>query len=227
VFLAHFGVAFAAKRLVPEASLGTLFVAAQLADLVWPNLVLAGVEEVAIEPGATAVTPLDFVHYPWSHGLVELGLLGALLGLAWSRLSRARLRGAVVPLVPLVMWALVVSHWLLDALSHRPDVPLGWPGAPRVGLGLWSSLPGTLAAELGALGLGVALYLRATRARDRVGRLALGGLVAFLAAVYLASVFGPPPPDVRAVAWSAQAMWLLVAWAAWVDRHRRATDAAA
>jgi hypothetical protein len=115
----------------------------------------------------------------------------------------------------------VASHWVLDALTHRPDLPLT-PGADsaRVGLGLWNSLPGTIAVEGLLFAGGLWLYAKATSALDRAGRFALWGLVAFLLAIYAANLFGPPPPSGMAAAWSALAMWLLVAWGYWVDRHR-------
>jgi len=214
MFLGHFAVGMGAKRVAPELSLGTLFVAAQLADLVWPVLVLAGVERVEIAPGATAVTPLDFVSYPWSHSLVALVVWGALLALAWLAIRRGR------PGAALVLFATVVSHWLLDVASHRPDMPITLTGTRRLGLGLWNSVPATLLVEALLFAGGIWLYVRSTRARDRVGRLALAGLLAFLAVIYVANVFGPPPPSARVIAWSGLAMWLLVLWASWVDRHR-------
>jgi hypothetical protein len=216
MFLGHFAVAFAAKRAAPSLPLGTLFLAAQLADLVWPTLVLLGVESFAVKPGITAVTPLDFIHYPWSHSLVALAFWGAVLGgacVAWRRRAWPGL----------VLFALVVSHWLLDVASHRPDVPLTIDGDGRYGLGLWHSVAATLAVEALLFAAGIAVYLRSTRALDRTGQWALAGLIAFLAVAYLASVFGPPPPDVAAVAWTAQSIWLLVAWGYWIDRHRRSS----
>jgi membrane-bound metal-dependent hydrolase YbcI (DUF457 family) len=115
---------------------------------------------------------------------------------------------------------LVVSHWLLDYVTHRPDMPLTPGGSARLGLGLWNSVPATLAVELAIFAAGLLLYLRATTARDRTGSIALWTLIAFLVVVYLANAFGPPPPSAAAVAWSAQAIWLLVAWAYWIDNHR-------
>jgi hypothetical protein len=216
VFLGHFAVAFAAKRAAPRVSLGTLFLAAQLADLAWPTLVLLGFESFIIRPGITAVTPLDFTYYPYSHSLIALAGWGAGLAVAFLLLRR-NARGAATLL------ALVLSHWLLDFASHRPDMPLTIGGGERLGLGLWHSVPATLLVE-GALFAACAwLYARATRPADRTGRWSLIALVAFLVLVYLASVFGPPPPDVAAVAWSAQAIWLLVLWAYWIDRHRLAS----
>jgi hypothetical protein len=215
VFLGHFAAGLAAKRAAPGISLGTLFLAAQLADLLWPILVLAGIERVKIRPGITAVTPLDFVSYPWSHSLLALSAWGVLLGLAYAVARRGR-AGAALLVV------LVLSHWILDVASHRPDMPLAPGTGPKLGFGLWSSLPATLAVELGLFALGVALYARATTPRDRTGTWALSSLVGFMTAVYLGSVFGPAPPSSRAVAWSGLAMWLLIAWGYWIDRHRRA-----
>jgi hypothetical protein len=221
VFLGHFGLGLAAKRWTPAVSLGALFLAGQLADLVWPALVLAGYERLEIRPGVTRVTPLDFVHYPYSHSLVALALWAAAFALGYWLLARRRTPvGAAAGAT--VLSLLVLSHWLLDWLTHRPDLPLTLGGERRFGLGLWNSLPGTLLAEGVLYVAGVALYARATRAKDRTGRIALWLLVGFLPAVWLATLFGPPPPTPTAVAASALSMWLLVAWGAWLDRHREA-----
>ncbi len=214
MFIGHFAVGLAAKRAAPEISLGTLFLAAQLADLVWPTLVLLGIERFEIRPGITAVTPLDFVHYPWSHSLVAMATWGAALAIAWFAWRRRALPA-------LILFAAVLSHWLLDAVSHRPDMPLTIDGSARVGLGLWNSVAATFVVEGALFAAGVTLYARATRALDRTGRWSLVGLVAFLIAIYVANLFGPPPPSTAAVAWSGQAIWLLVAWGYWIDRHRR------
>jgi hypothetical protein len=215
MFVGHFAVAFGAKRAAPAVSLGTLFIAGQLADLIWPVLVIAGVEQVAVQPGLTVVTPLDFSYYPFSHSLVADAAWALLLGAAYIRLRRAPAWSGFL------LACVVLSHWVLDALSHRADVPLTIGAASaRVGLGLWNSFWGTIAVELTLFGTGVWLYAKTTRAVDRTGRLALWGLVAFLHAIYVANLFGPPPPSGMAAAWSALAMWLLVAWGYWVDRHR-------
>lgn len=214
MFIGHFAVAFAAKRAAPELSLGTLFLAAQLADLLWPTLVLLGVESFDIRPGITAVTPLDFIHYPWSHSLTALAFWGVALAVAWAGVRQG------TPKAALILLAVVVSHWVLDWVSHRPDMPLTIGGAERYGLGLWNSFAGTLAVEGLLFAVCVAFYALSTRAKDRIGTWAFWGLVAFLVVVYLANLFGPPPPSTQAVAWTAQAIWLLVAWGYWVDRHR-------
>src|SRR5262245_23998808 len=118
MFIGHFALGFGAKRLSPAVSLGTLFLACQLADLIWPTLVLLGVERLAIDPGNTAFTPLNFISYPYSHSLVALVLWGVLLGGLFVVTGRAALSTGVL------IAALVVSHWVLDFISHRPDMPL-------------------------------------------------------------------------------------------------------
>ena len=212
MFLGHFGVGFAAKRAAPNVSLGTLLFAAQFVDLLWPILVLVGVETVRIDPGNTVVTPLDFVAYPFTHSLATGLGWGVLLGLVYLVIRRSA-RGA------LLVGLAVVSHWVLDFVSHRADMPL-YPGGPKVGLGLWNSLPATLAVELGVFAVGVALYLTATRPLDRTGRWGLAALLALLLAVYGAALFGPPPPSDTAVAWVGLAAWLLPLAGVGIDRHR-------
>jgi hypothetical protein len=212
MFLGHFAVAFAARRQAPDTSLGTLFVAAQLPDVLWPMLVLAGAEQVRISPGNTAVTPLDFVSYPWSHSLLFDLLWAALFAFGYAAVTRRR-RGA------LVIALAVVSHWVLDAVSHRPDVPV-LPHGPYVGLGLWNSRPATFLVEAVLFAAGILIYARATRPRGRAGTVGLLALVAALAAAYAGATFGPPPPSVAALAWSGLAGWLFVAVAVWVDRRR-------
>jgi len=214
MFIGHFALGFGAKRLAPEASLGTLFLACQLADLLWPVLVLSGIEVLQIRPGITAVTPLDFGSYPYSHSLAALAIWAIAFALVYSALRRSN------PAVAATLAGLVLSHWVLDAVSHRPDMPVTLHGTARVGLGLWDSLAATLFVEFTLFAGGVALYARATAPRDRIGHYGFVALVAFLALVYLANLFGPPPPSPQAVAWSGMAMWLLVAWGYWVDRHR-------
>jgi hypothetical protein len=214
MFLGHFGLGFGTKKAVPEVSLGTLFLACQFADLLWPTLLLLGIERVEIDPGATRVTPLDFVSYPYSHSLLMLCGWGVAFGAIYAAIRRSRWRAAVA------LALLVVSHWVLDVVMHRPDLPLTVNGSTKLGLGLWSSVPGTLVAELSVFLVGFAMYARSTVARDRVGSIGLWSLVLFMVVVYAAATFGPPPPSPTAVAWSAQAMWLLVAWGYWVDNHR-------
>ncbi len=212
MFLGHFGLGFAGKKAVPAISLGALFLAVQWADLLLWILALAGIEHFRIAPGATAVTPMDFYDYPISHGLVALGVWGVVLGGGYFLFRRQRVAAIVFGFG-------VVSHWFLDALVHRPDMPIR-KGGPYVGLGLWNSVPLTVLAEAIVFGGGLAVYLRATRARDRAGSWSLWALVVFLVVLWVGSILGPPPPSERAVEWSGLAMWLFVPWGYWIDRHR-------
>ena len=215
MFIGHFAIGFGAKRFAPAVSLGTLFLACQFADLLWPMLVIAGIEQVAVRPGATVVTPLEFISYPFSHSLIAGAAWGLLFAWVYTWLRRTR------PSVGVVLAFVVVSHWVLDALSHGPDMPILIGGSLRVGLGLWNSYAATILVEGLIFGAGLAMYVRSTRAVDRAGVVALWTLVALLLVVYAANLFGPPPPSGLAAAGGALAMWLLVAWGYWIDRHRR------
>lgn len=193
MFLGHYGVAFGAKRAAPRVGLGVLILAAQWADLLWPILLLAGVERVTFTPGITAMNPIDFVHYPISHSLAALIAWGAALGVVYGAATKSRAAGWVVG-------GVVVSHWLLDLFVHRPDLPI-FPGGVRVGLGLWNIPAATIALE--------AILL------------ALWALILFLLIVYVASVVGPPPANTASLATVGLAGWLFVPWGYWIDRHRR------
>jgi len=213
MFLGHYGVAFAAKRVEPRVSLGSYAFAAQFLDELWPILLLAGVEHVRPAPGLMPASQLDFVSYPISHSLLMAVVWGLLIGAVYFAIRRYR-RGAIV------LGLVVVSHWVLDLPMHRADLPL-WPGSSVVvGWGAWRSIPLTLLLDVGTFLVGLVLYLRASRARDRVGSWALWALVVVLGAVYLGGTFGSPPATERAIAISALSLWLVVLWMFWIDRHR-------
>jgi hypothetical protein len=116
-----------------------------------------------------------------------------------------------------VVGALLPTDWLLDYFAH-PDMPL-YPGGPKVGLGMWNSLPLTVLVEFGLFLIGLLVYLSATRSKGRRSY-GLWSFVLFLAVVYAASPFIPPPPNVRIVALSVLALWLTIRWTAWADRQR-------
>lgn len=212
MFIGHFGVAFAARKAAPKVSLGTLILATSWIDLVWPILLLLGIEHVRITPGDTAFTPLEFTHYPYTHSLLYVIGWGLLLGGIYFVFKRSLRRAAVIGMV-------VVSHWVLDWLSHRPDLPL-YPGSTPHGLGLWHSVPATIAIEGAIFVAGVALYARSTRARDRVGLWSFWGLVVALIFFYVMNIIGPPPPSEEALGWFALAAWIFPVWGWWIDRHR-------
>ena len=214
MFVGHLAVALGAKRAAARVPLGALVAASFGLDLLWPIFLLAGLETVRVDPGNTAFTPLAFEHYPWTHSLVMAIAWGAAAGLAASIWLRNRTAGVVIG-------ATVVSHWILDFVTHRPDLPL-WPGSAVFGLSLWQSIPATLMLEGALYATAIELYRRRFRDRDRVGRWAFWSLVAFTTAIWLSGPWSPPPPDWRPVAVVALALWLFPLWAAWIERHRTA-----
>jgi hypothetical protein len=214
MFIGHYAIALGAKKVAPQLSLGTLFLATQLVDLLWPLFLLLGIEHVRIDPGNTVMTPLDFYDYPVTHSALGALLWGVLIGGTYLAFNKSVRNAIVIAL-------LVFSHWLLDLLTHRPDLPLVPGTAARFGLGLWNSFLGSIVVEVGLFVGGIVLYLRATRAKDRIGRYAFWSLIGVLALIHLGNVFGPPPPDTRMIAYAGNALWLFVAWAYWADRHRQ------
>jgi membrane-bound metal-dependent hydrolase YbcI (DUF457 family) len=216
VFIGHYALGFAAKRLAPRTSLGTLFVAPTLADLLWPIFLLLGVEHAHVVPGPNPFLTLWLDDYPYSHSLFALIVWGALFGYVYKAKTGDKRAALVIAL-------LVASHWVLDVVTHRPDIQL-YPGGAKLGLGLWNSPAATVIVESILLIAGVAVYLRATRARDGVGRWGIWGLAVVLAGSYYSTLFTPSPTDMRALAIGGlffEAVFVLVAW--WVDRHRDAT----
>lgn len=217
MFIGHYGAALAAKRWAPRLSLGWLFVAVQLLDVLFSLLVMVGVEVIRIVPGFTASNGYDLVRMPYTHSLV--GALGwsvaAGIVARWA-LGRRGLAAAVA------LAACVLSHWALDLVVHTPDLPLAAGDGHKVGLGLWNHRELATAAELLVLGIGAAMWIRATGGPDR----ARAGTVAFvvaLAAIAVATPFLPPPSGPREFAAQALAAYgALAAAAAWIDRRRLA-----
>jgi cell shape-determining protein MreD len=212
LFVGHFGVGLAAKKLAPRVSLGTLLLSVQFADLLWPVLLLLGIEHVRIVFGLMKASTLDLYDYPVSHSLTALAGWAVAFAVVYFFLRRDRAAAFLLA-------AGVLSHWVLDFVMHRPDMPI-LPRGPYVGLGLWESLPATLAIEGVFYAAGISIYLRTTRPKDRIGIYALWIFLILLAVTWLASLLGPPPPDERTLAWSGMIAWLLVPWAYWIDRHR-------
>ena len=214
MFIGHFAVAFAVKKLEPRVSLATTILAAELADTIWPFLLLAGVETATIAPGATAVTPMRFDSYPWSHSLLMLSVYGVLFGALYF-VRRHSARAAVL------LGLLVVSHWFLDYVSHATDMPLSPWSSAKYGLGLWNSVPATVIVEGALFAAGVALMLGATRGRDKIGRWGFGAFVTILLLIYVANFFSPPPPSIQIVGWTSVVLpVVLLPFVAWFDRHR-------
>lgn len=216
MFIGHFALGFALKRAAPNTNLGWLIASVEFLDLIWPILVLLGIERVEVDPGNTVFTPLNFVSYPFSHSLVSSILWSILFGGVYYGFSRYK-TGAIV-----VAFG-VFSHWILDLIVHRPDLPL-YPGSSeKLGFGMWNSFVATMLVEGTMFVVGVWLYLTATRAIDRIGRYLLWAFVFFLTVVYVANAFGPPPPSSTAVASVTLLVWSFPLWAGWADAHRVAS----
>jgi membrane-bound metal-dependent hydrolase YbcI (DUF457 family) len=216
MFIGHFAVALAAKKAAPKTNLATLIAASQLVDLLWPVFLLLGWEHARIEPGNTVVTPLDFYDYPITHSLA--GALGWSLLFGGLYFLRRKLSKEAV-----VVGLVVFSHWLLDLLTHRPDLPLLGNDSMKFGLGLWNNFAGTMLVEFGLFGIGAFIYYRATKANNRTGTIALVSLLVFLVVMHLGNLFGPPPPEIGMVAIAGNAMWLFVLWGWWIDKNRSAS----
>lgn len=215
MFLGHIGAALGAKRVAPGTSTALLLAAPLLPDLLWPVLLLLGIERVAIDPGNTVVTPLDFQHYPVTHSLAaSVGWAVLAAAVYWTLTRRSR--------AAIVLGALVLSHWFFDLVVHAPDLPV-LPAGPFVGLGAWNSLILTLVLEFGLLAVGVVLYQNASVPVSGGGRIALASLVGVLILIYLGNVFGPPPPDATTVAIFTLGLWLIPLWGIWLDRRRVTT----
>ena len=220
MFIGHFAVGFAARRWAPRTPLALLILAPLLADVLWPLLLLAGIESARIVPGPNPFLYLSLDDYPWSNSLLLSLVWAALLALLAARFADGR-RGAIV------VGLGVLSHWVLDWISHLPDMPL-WPGSPEVGLSLWRSPAATMVVESLLFAAGLALYLSATRARSPAGHVSLWSFVALLLFGHVMQLFGSPPPGVGAVAVMGLAMTAVtLAWMLWIDRTRTAAAPAA
>lgn len=213
MFIGHFALGMAAKKTEPRLSLGAMFLAVQFLDLLWPTLLILGVERVELNTAPDAVIPLNFVHYPISHSLLMAVVWGAAVGgVYWF--SKGVGRASVL------LGLLLLSHWVLDLFVHIPDLPL-YPGdSPLLGFGLWRYKIPVFIVESALFAGGVYLYLNATSPRNKVGTYAFWGLAGFMYLIHLANIFGPPPTDVSSLGWAAQFQWIFVLWAFWVDRNR-------
>jgi membrane-bound metal-dependent hydrolase YbcI (DUF457 family) len=201
MFVGHYGVSFAAKKFEPGISLWLLFVAVQWLDVVWAPLVLLGIERVRIVPGITASNPLDLYYMPYTHSLVAAVLWSAAAFLVYRIIAR---RGTTA--AALVLASAVFSHWVLDFVVHRPDLPL-YDNAAKVGLGLWNFAALAFVIETALFFGGMYLYLR-TEARRRPAVVAFG---VFMLAVHAFTFFGAPPSSDRAAAIAALSAYTVFA----------------
>ncbi|MGD9487331.1 MAG: metal-dependent hydrolase [Calditrichaceae bacterium] len=214
MFIGHFGAGLAAKKLDNRPSLATFFMAAQFIDLIWPIFLLFGIERVEIDPGNTAFTPLNFVYYPFTHSFLGVLFWAVLFGGVYYIIKKNQKSA-------LILGGLVMSHWALDLLVHRPDLPLfPWTDL-KVGLGLWQSVLLTIVVEGLIFSAGVYFYLKTTKAENKKGVIGFWSLIVFLVLVYFMNVFGPPPETAEPIAVLGLSQWILVAWTYWIDKNRK------
>jgi hypothetical protein len=223
MFAGHVGAALAIGRAEPEINVGIFAFAALWLDVLLWSLVLLGWESVTIPADFASTHQAKFV-FPWSHGLAAalvwsaLGGLGVLL---WPRRTRQRQLGGA-----LLVGAAVLSHWLLDALVHVPELPLWGAESPKVGLGLWQHMPTALIIEGLLVGVGLGLYLPGARL-SRARKLWLAVLAALLFAFTVAGMtIAPPPPSAPAMAGASLATLVAVCTlACWLGRRGRGDPA--
>jgi hypothetical protein len=213
MFIGHFGAGLAAKKIDSKPSLGTLFLASQFIDLLWPVFLLFGLEKVKIEPDNTAFTPLNFILYPFSHSLLGVLIWSVLFGTVYYIIKKNYQSS-------ILLGALVLSHWVLDLLTHKPDLQIFPWSDFKVGLGLWNSIPLTMIVEGAIFFAGTYLYLQSTKATNKKGVYGFWSLIIFLTLVYLMNIFGSPPPDEKTIGVVGLSMWLLVWWGYWIDKNR-------
>jgi hypothetical protein len=218
MFIGHYAVGLASKNLAPRASLGALVAAPILLDLLWPIFLLVGWEHVSVEPNPNPFLRLAFDSYPISHGLVAV--------LGWATLFAALYYGFTrYGVGAIAIWIGVASHWLMDYIVHRPDLPLYAGGTRLFGLGLWNHRWDTIAMEAAFFAVGILVYLRQTKAKDKTGEYAFWGFVVFLLLAYGIAAFGPPPPtSIRKLAIMTLCTAVLIPWAWWFDSHREARE---
>lgn len=212
MFIGHYGVGLAAKKTTPRISLGTLFMAAQWLDLLWPIFLILNIEHVTIHPGDTKMTPLNFDYYPFSHSLLFVLIWSVLFGSVYF-IFRRNLKNSIV------LSLLVLSHWVLDLFVHRPDLAL-YPGGPFEGIGLWNYPIIALILEFLIYITGIILYLTTTKPKDKTGTYSFWGLIILLVLFHIVNLSGPPPPDEKMIGYASLSLWLIVLWAYWTDRHR-------
>jgi membrane-bound metal-dependent hydrolase YbcI (DUF457 family) len=216
MFIGHFAVGLASKKLAPRTNLAWLLAAPLFLDLLWPVFLVAGIEHASLVKDApTPFLVLGLDDYPWSHSLLMALVWSAAMAAVYFAAARDRRGSSVIA-------AGVFSHWVLDLVTHRPDLQLAPGVATEVGLGLWYSTAGTVATEATLFIVGVVLYLGATRARGLAGKISIATLVGFLAVAYTASILSPPPPSIEAVGAAGLASFLIIPWAWWIDRTRPA-----
>ncbi len=216
MFIGHYGPSFAIKAIRPAIPLWLLFIAVQLVDVAWAVLVLLGIEKVRIVPGITASNPLDLYYMPYTHSLAAAVLWAVAATVVCKSLPGVRMWSAAA-------WIglAVFSHWILDWLVHRPDLPL-YDDTMKVGLGIWNYPAIALFLEALLLFGGMIIYLKRTKAINAIGRFGPPVFGILMLAIQCYVFFGPPPSSPGAAAITALVSYVVFAAVAqWLDRQRK------
>lgn len=189
MFVGHYAVCLAIKSYERKTSLGMLFISAQLLDLLFFSLALAGIESFSLHEHYLAASHLRIEQFHWSHSLVA--------SLVWSVLVYCifmyliPVRGSKAHRVALLMAFAVFSHWVLDYISHTPDLALLGSDSKKLGLGLWNSALLTWLLESTMLVVALMFYIKSTRIRRKKGKHAMAILVIVMLIVNTAYIYGP------------------------------------
>jgi membrane-bound metal-dependent hydrolase YbcI (DUF457 family) len=203
MFVGHYAAAIAAKAAEPRAPLWTYVAGCQLLDIAWGVFVATGVETVRFDatlPGSQ----LDLASMPWSHSL-PAALVWAALAMAACRFLLRLPWGAAA-----MVGAVVASHWVLDLIVHRPDLPL-WPGGPEQGFGLWNLPLTEMALEMGLVALAAIAWTACLKAS---GSRAITAFVFVIVLIVIGMLAGLPmnsDPGALAIGVTAVIIYLVVA----------------
>jgi hypothetical protein len=215
VFIGHYAPAFIAATARKAPPLAVLMVGTQLIDFGFFTFSLLGIEHFRLVPGITASNWLDLFDMPYTHSLLGTCVWAAGFAALVGLIMRSRPAA-------LITAAMVISHWLVDLLVHRPDLTLaGSP--PKLGFGLWNmpmiEKPLELALAFGSL----AFFAKRTRPASAGAKWALGALVAVLALCQYIDWFGPRTTVVGASQsiTALAAYSVIAALAVWVQSTRQ------
>ncbi len=216
MFVGHYAVSLALKKFEKRVSLGVLFLAVQFVDILFMPFVLLGIERMNIVPDFTQSTHFELEYVPFTHSLVG--------SVFWAAVAYVVFRWLFVKkqAVALVVALAVFSHWVLDLITHTPDLPLWTDDTIKLGFGLWNSAAATYALEAILLIGALWLYLRATRASSALGKYAMAAFIAILLLINIVNIYGPPPQGGKIeMAVSAMVAYFLFAGVAfWLDKKR-------
>lgn len=222
MFIGHYGIALVLKKAYNGLSIGWLFIAVQLVDIVWTILVLLGVEKVAIVPGITKVNPLDFYYYPYTHSLIAFFFWSFLVFIICyfiknkSGLSRFKFG--------LILAFVVFSHFLLDVITHRPDIPLAGEESVKIGFGLWNHVAFSYILEAVIFIVGFWLYFKSGLLKTTKRKAAFLIFAVSLLVLNLINLLGSPPSDTNIVALSGLSLYIVIAlFGFWIDKQKSVT----